>query len=366
MSWSPPTVPGSSTSASPAPPTPIRSPARACGSGRPASWPRSRPSACLPPTDVFALGALICWVGSGTPPFGDGPGATALYRAVHEEPDLTNLPTGLHDLVRSCLAKDPGHRPGTDRLIEWVRDHPATGGELRFAEGWLPRQVSTTVLGHTDLPTTPSTPDAALAPTARVPLPAPTRRLEPDSGRRAARRRRPVRTALLVTAALLVGAGGTFVLLDLDEPAAPDSAVQAASPSPTPTPTPSPSPSARPGYVAVHSDLELTSPDSSFEFDLSAGKVVPQDASTWYLGRHAGEFYLPESSVAYVAPADRLTLDDCVKGIETRPVSTVPFGSGFCLRSPAGTDIALVRAVSPAASDDSPVRIIVTTYRRTA
>ncbi|MBB4951798.1 serine/threonine protein kinase [Kitasatospora gansuensis] len=305
-----------------------------------------------PATDVFALGALLSWVASGTPPFGAGPGPAALYRAVHEEPDLTGLPADLHQVVRSCLAKDPGHRPTTAQLIEWVRSHPATGGELRFADGWLPRQVSTTILGHTELPTTPATP----AP--------PTRRLPPDYG--PPPRRRPVRTALLVTAALLVGAGGALVLLDLDEPLAPVSAVRSESPSATPTPPPSPV--ARPGYATVHSDLELTSPDSSYEFDLGAGKVAPQDASTWYLGRHAGEFYLPDGSAAYLAPADRLTLDDCVKGIETRPVSTLPLssGAGFCVRSPGGTDLAIVRTLQAAPDDSGPVRIVLTSYRRTA
>ncbi|MGW2546167.1 serine/threonine-protein kinase, partial [Kitasatospora sp. NPDC001574] len=108
-----------------------------------------------PATDVFALGALAAYVGGGAPPFGDGPEPAALYRAVHEEPDLSRLPAGLHELVLRCLAKDPADRPDTARLIEAARDHPATGGELRFSDDWLPQQVSSEISRHTDLPTTP-------------------------------------------------------------------------------------------------------------------------------------------------------------------------------------------------------------------
>ncbi|MFD0350600.1 serine/threonine-protein kinase [Kitasatospora aburaviensis] len=136
-----------------------------------------------PATDVFALGALIAFVGSGTAPFGDGPESASLYRAVHEEPDLSRLPLGLHDLALRCLAKDPADRPDTGWLIEAARNHPATGGELRFSDDWLPRQVSTELHRHSELPTTPPPPAteldparaAADAPTARVrAVPAPT------------------------------------------------------------------------------------------------------------------------------------------------------------------------------------------------
>ncbi|WP_395292997.1 serine/threonine-protein kinase [Kitasatospora hibisci] len=141
-----------------------------------------------PATDVFALGALIALVGSGAAPFGDGPESASLYRAVHEEPDLSRLPLGLHDLALRCLAKAPADRPDTGWLIEAARSHPATGGELRFSDDWLPRQVSTALHRHSELPTTPPPPATGLdparaaadAPTARVrPVPAPTR-LQPE------------------------------------------------------------------------------------------------------------------------------------------------------------------------------------------
>ncbi|MFF2046059.1 serine/threonine-protein kinase [Kitasatospora sp. NPDC058170] len=370
-----------------------------------------------PATDVFALGALIAHVGSGMPPFGDGPEPASLYRAVHEEPDLSRLPSGLHDLVRLCLAKDPDQRPDTARLIEAARSHPATGGELRFSDDWLPQQISTEIRRHTDLPATPAPAATALdqdraaadAPTALVPrLLAPTvlaphqpsaagpsvphpsaadpsdTRLEPAApGRRraAATARRGARTAVLTTAALLVGAAGAFLLLDpdylddLDDQnvaaagsLAPSAGASTATPSPSAS-TPAPAATV-PGYTAVYTDVELTSPDHSYEFDLKAGKVAAQDTSAWYLGRHAGEFYIPEDSDAYVAPAGGLTLPDCIKGVETRPASTLPFTAlgpdrSFCVRAQGGRDFAVVRALATAA-DDGPVRVAVTYYRRSA
>ncbi|MFF3004944.1 serine/threonine-protein kinase [Kitasatospora sp. NPDC057940] len=346
-----------------------------------------------PATDVFALGALIAYVGSGTPPFGDGPEPASLYRAVHEEPDLSQLPPGLHELVRLCLAKRPEDRPGTAELIEAARRHPATGGELRFSDDWLPQQVSSAIRRHSDLPTTPGTPAppatvlsparaAADAPTTfGLPAPPPTRLQPAPAGpgpAAPARRRTRTRTVLLTTAALLVGAAAAFVLLDpeyLDDLDDQNVAAGLAPSAGAATTTPSaPAPAttaatAAAGYTAVHTDLELTSPDPSYEFDLKAGKVTAQDASTWYLGRHAGEFYLPEDSDAYVAPTGRLTLPDCVKGVETQPVSTLPFNAlrtdrSFCVRAQGGQDIAIVRVLATA--DDGPVRISLTSYHRSA
>ncbi|MEU6237462.1 serine/threonine-protein kinase [Kitasatospora sp. NPDC047058] len=351
-----------------------------------------------PATDVFALGALTAYVGSGTPPFGDGPEPASLYRAVHEEPDLSGLPAGLHELVRQCLAKDPGDRPDTARLIEAARSHPATGGALHFSDGWLPRQVSTELSRHGDLPTTPPPPATGLdpakaaadAPTARVPAPAATR-LEPagtgrpaaPTGRRAAATaRRGARTALLTGVALLVGAAAASVLLDpeyfddLDDQnvaatgSAPPSAGAASTPPPPAPPSASPSapPSTLPGYTTVYTGLELTSPDHTYEFDLRAGKVAPLDTSSWYLGRHAGEFYLPEDSDAYLAPARSLTLPDCLKGIETQPAASLPFTTAtpdraFCVRTRNGRDIAVVRPLSTG-PDEGPVKVAVTYYHR--
>ncbi|MFD8705470.1 serine/threonine-protein kinase [Kitasatospora sp. NPDC059648] len=342
-----------------------------------------------PATDVFALGALVAFIGSGVSPFGDGPEPTALYRAVHEEPDLSRLPHGLHELVRYCLAKNPEDRPGTAWLIEAARSHPATGGELRFSRGWLPPQVSGELNRHTDLPATPVPsvtvldPARAEAPTARVlPAPAPTR-LQPEPAvpepvattrrRAAATARRGARTALVTTATLLIGAAAAFFLLDyteyFDDSAEQNTAVTSSlPPSATPTSTPA-SPSAAPGYTAVYTNLELTSPDRDHEFDLKAGKVT-QDTSSWYLARQPGAFYISEDSDAFIAPPGPLALPDCLKGVETQPTSALPFTTlradrAFCVRSHGAQDIAVIRILTTA-TNDGPVKVSITYYHHTS
>ncbi|WP_230211147.1 serine/threonine-protein kinase [Streptomyces kaniharaensis] len=344
-----------------------------------------------PATDVFALGALTAFIASGRTPFGDGPEPISLYRAVHEEPDLSALPHGLHDLVRHCLAKSPEDRPGTAWLVEAARRHPATGGELRFSDGWLPRQVSSELNRHSDLPTTPAPPATILDPAGAgaapvPPAPAPTRRETeparpgsvPAGSRRAARTAgRGARTALLTTTALLVGAAATFFLLDYfeyfdDSAEQPAAATSSLPPSTAPAPassSASPQQAAVSGYTVAYTDRELTSPDHDHEFDIKAGKVT-QDASAWYLARQSGAFVIPEDSDAYIAPAGPLTLSDCLKGVEAEPTSTLPFAAlradrSFCVRSPGGQDIAVVRTLTTATSD-GPVKVSITYYRRSA
>ncbi|WP_143667381.1 serine/threonine-protein kinase, partial [Streptomyces sp. ms184] len=78
-----------------------------------------------PPCDVFSLGCVLVYAATGRGPFGEGGGAGALFRTVHEEPDLTGVPPGLTPLIAACLAKDPAARPTASR----VRDAPAADGE---------------------------------------------------------------------------------------------------------------------------------------------------------------------------------------------------------------------------------------------
>ncbi|MGC0312798.1 serine/threonine-protein kinase [Kitasatospora acidiphila] len=148
--------------------------------------------AITPATDVFALGALTAYVASGVPPFGEGPETAVLYRVVHEQPDLAGVPAELRELLLRCLAKSPEERPKPAEIIEVAREHPAVGGQLRFADNWLPLPVSAEITRRSDLPRTPPRPQPAV-PTAppmpsappvpaMAPPPVPVTVVEPPSG----------------------------------------------------------------------------------------------------------------------------------------------------------------------------------------
>ncbi|MER6387167.1 serine/threonine-protein kinase [Streptomyces sp. NPDC001523] len=344
--------------------------------------------AVTPATDVFALGALAVYAIGGTPPFGDAPGPTALYRTVHEDPDLSGVPDALHPLLHRCLAKDPVHRPTPAQLIEGVRDHPSIGGRLRFTDDWLPRRIGTEILRRADLPSAPppsptetspaTAPTSARHPTLASPAgPAPSADPTPITARRpdTSPRRRAAprghghgRTALAVAAALVLGACGAVYLLD--EPYEDEPTADAADARPLPTaPAPSPSPSrSTPGYVPAYTGTELTSPDEGHEFDILAGKVAPQDTAAWFVGRTASEFYVPEDSEAYIAEGGRPDPGACVRGIESRPVTALPFsalgaGRSFCVRARDGRDIAVVNVLATS-TDGGPVTVSLDHYRR--
>ncbi|WP_082119740.1 serine/threonine-protein kinase [Saccharothrix sp. ST-888] len=333
-------------------------------------------------TDVFALGALAVHIAGGAPPFGDGPESVALYRAVHEEPDLTRVPAGLHELLRHCLAKQPEHRPTTAQVIEAARLHPAVSGDLRFTDDWLPHQVSSELVQRADLPQAPPPPPTALATLATLPdvprpgtpaSPSPVPPQEPNPHRRtrsgSVRRRSLRRTALTATVALLIGAAGAFALFDYlspDDTSTTDSDSSSGQ-SASPSAPGSDSAEAAPGYTAVYTGAELTSPDHSYEFDIKTGKVAPEGSATWYVGRTADEFYVPDSSDAYIGQDDQLGTADCLRGVDSQPVTRLQFsvlqpGRSFCVRAQGSQDVAIVQVLS-AASGDGPVKISMDYYR---
>ena len=76
--------------------------------------------------DVFALGAVLTAAAGGAA-WGDGTPMSLMYRAVHQPPDLSALPTALRSLVASCLAKDPSARPTPAAILNSlteVHDEP--------------------------------------------------------------------------------------------------------------------------------------------------------------------------------------------------------------------------------------------------
>ncbi|MFG2867018.1 protein kinase [Streptomyces sp. NPDC048338] len=141
-------------------------------------------------TDIFALGQVAAYAATGSPAFGEGTSHGVLYRIVHEEPDLAQVPDRLRELVTRCLAKDPEARPTVAEVIALCQSANAET-VLRRPEDWLPVSVAADItvraaapapvqtppppsaapsVGH--LPAAPATPPAGYSPTAPVAGPA--------------------------------------------------------------------------------------------------------------------------------------------------------------------------------------------------
>ncbi|MGW9087105.1 serine/threonine-protein kinase [Streptomyces yangpuensis] len=354
-----------------------------------------------PATDVFALGALAGYVAGGVPPFGNGPGSGALYRVVHEYPDLTRVPPDLHDLISWCLAKRPEDRPTTVELIAAVHAHPEVGPRPEFTDGWLPAPVRDEVGDRPGAgPSAPLHVQATgaapvrAAPGSHAPtiaeaagagraqgapqVPAWAVAAEPPApasgsaagGRATGRGRgRLPAVAAAVATTLLACAAAVYYLEGPEAGEAGEASPGGSSASPSGPPAASaPAPAAGSGYVPGYARAELTAPDAGYEFDLKAGKVVAAETAAWYLARDGQAFLPSEDSDAFVAEAGGLTVTDCLRGIETRPAATLPFGAlakarPFCVRSPDRGEIAIVRLVEAGA--DGSVTIVADQYRRT-
>lgn len=98
-----------------------------------------RGTSLTPASDVFCLGSVLMYAATGRQPFGtpDSGVHAVMYRIAQEEPDLSALPEGLHDLIAGCLAKDPGQRPTPAQLLAQAE---GDGEDDRGADGepWLP------------------------------------------------------------------------------------------------------------------------------------------------------------------------------------------------------------------------------------
>ncbi|MFI7287957.1 protein kinase [Streptomyces anulatus] len=122
--------------------------------------------------DVFALGAVLVFAATGGSPFGSATPAVLLYRAVHEDPDLTGVPDEVREVVAACLEKDPGLRPTVGQVLRATTDpHPALW--------WRTEPLRTLVLGGAaEQPVgEPAAPPGPQGPARTAPAPARTRPL---------------------------------------------------------------------------------------------------------------------------------------------------------------------------------------------
>ncbi|MEV4183754.1 serine/threonine-protein kinase [Streptosporangium canum] len=108
-------------------------------------------------SDVFSLGCVLAFAATGRSPFGEGPVHAVVYRVVHEEPNLSDLPTPLTALVAACLAKDPAARPTPRALLKELAAL-APHDPQRADEAWLPDAVTEVVTLHATRVQTPGTP----------------------------------------------------------------------------------------------------------------------------------------------------------------------------------------------------------------
>ena len=91
-----------------------------------------------PASDVFSLGAVLAFAATGEGPFGPGAPTALMYRVVHGTPRLDRLPGPVRPLAERCLAKDPGQRPTAAQfLAELTAAHPSAAD----LTDWLPASI---------------------------------------------------------------------------------------------------------------------------------------------------------------------------------------------------------------------------------
>src|SRR5450755_5121075 len=86
------------------------------------------------PSDMFSLGAVLAFAGTGQGPFGSGSSAALVYRLVNSPANLGLLPDEIRPLVGRCLAKHPSDRPTARELLAEV-------GAIQPARGWLSESI---------------------------------------------------------------------------------------------------------------------------------------------------------------------------------------------------------------------------------
>jgi Protein kinase domain len=227
-----------------------------------------------PASDVFSLGGVLAFAGTGRAPFGGDSAAAVMFRIVSQPPDLAGiLDRELAGLIEGCLAKAPGDRPAVPDLLAAVSGpghaYAPSGAVLRdVAGGGVAAAEAGDWAARTDAPAAPETGPG------RPALPAPlTGGATPVRAVRSRHSRgRSRRGATAVVAALaLVGALAIALALVLttDTPRAtaghrvgaaasigraattPDHGSPSPSRSPRPRPSPSPSPVTSQSGVAL-------------------------------------------------------------------------------------------------------------------
>ncbi|WP_228081975.1 protein kinase domain-containing protein [Streptomyces profundus] len=181
------------------------------------------------PSDVFCLGAVLCFAATGRSPFHDEETAAVLLRISRAQAELSGVPEELRELLAATLRADPADRPDTAELIDRLTDAPASA-----AFPW-PAPVLDVIQRHAaelarvlaEAPEPPSAQNTVAAPPTP---PASGAATAPPAGRR--RSRAPL---LAVAGAVVAAVGGLLAgaLLfgdsgDDDDPAPPSESTDTA------------------------------------------------------------------------------------------------------------------------------------------
>ncbi|MEV8595115.1 serine/threonine-protein kinase [Streptomyces sp. NPDC052012] len=176
-------------------------------------------------TDVFALGQTAAFAALGRPLYGDGPSVSVLYRIVHSEPDLTQLPEPLRELIGRCLAAEPGERITPAEVVAWCRrqlgpDADASGGpafwrEIAGPEPTVPPPPPAPQHPAAGLPNPVGTTGLPYPATTALPYPAPTvahtRAMHPPARPLGPEERRARRRRIALISGAAVVAGGVLL-----------------------------------------------------------------------------------------------------------------------------------------------------------
>jgi hypothetical protein len=138
-----------------------------------------------PPADVFAWGCVVAAAATGSSPFASRTVPEALYRVVHDTPDLSALDEDLRGLVGRALDKDPAARPTARELLSGLVGRKEAEDTARVA-GTVRLDLS-----------------GLAGPSTRVPAGG-------GAGRRSRLRRRPYLVGGAAAGALLLAAAGVL------------------------------------------------------------------------------------------------------------------------------------------------------------
>ncbi|PUB25382.1 serine/threonine protein kinase [Promicromonospora sp. AC04] len=88
---------------------------------------QARGQQTTPASDVFALGCVLGFAATGRTLFGTGRTQAVLYRVMHEDVDLDDVPAGLAPLIAACLAKEAGERPTIPDVLAQLASRSGQG-----------------------------------------------------------------------------------------------------------------------------------------------------------------------------------------------------------------------------------------------